>query len=316
VPEKIDFLAGGMSELYSLWKGWHPQILVFYHPPALLAGDFYGRKPIIPPGLAIKLNGGFMRRFSIFHPIFLAWFHAPLYRDVRKNWGRAAFAYLLLLVALCVLPMVIQMQLHFNSVVREEAPGLIDQLPVITIEDGILSTDREEPICVHLRNDPQCLIVIDTRRIFDPQVMRSTKVFISDTKIEIAKSAVETRIYSLESVQAMTITQEDVWRWVGYMQKYFVAIFFVVTVIFLFVFRLAYALLYVPVGIVAGKIFKADLKFAELFSLGIVSMTPPMLTKEIVDLMGVHVPLQGLIFFTIGAGYMIYAVRSCTTDAE
>jgi hypothetical protein len=42
-----------------------------------------------------------MRRYSIFHPLVLAFYSKPLYQDVGRRWKGTGLGYLLLLLAVC-----------------------------------------------------------------------------------------------------------------------------------------------------------------------------------------------------------------------
>ncbi len=67
---------------------------------------------------------GFMRRYSLLHPLWMAFYDGAIYEDVARNWRNRTFLYLLLLLALTWIPFTIQTQNQVDEWISREAPVL------------------------------------------------------------------------------------------------------------------------------------------------------------------------------------------------
>ncbi len=50
-----------------------------------------------------------MKRFGLFHPIWMSFYSRALYRDVAQNWKGTGFLYLLFLLALSWIHPIVQL---------------------------------------------------------------------------------------------------------------------------------------------------------------------------------------------------------------
>ena len=103
-----------------------------------------------------------MRRYSILHPLWMAFYSGDIYDDVARNWRIQPFLYLIILLAIGWLPQCTQIQNAVDDWITQEAPLIIDQIPVITISEGELSTSVNTPVLVHDQTGQVFLIIDDT----------------------------------------------------------------------------------------------------------------------------------------------------------
>src|SRR4030095_14975845 len=137
-----------------------------------------------------------MKRYSIFHPLVVSCFSNSLYRDVGKNWGGTGLLYLLLMIALLWIPTIIKGHLGFARFADNDAKGITQQIPAITITNGHASTNVPQPYFIKNPKTGETLAIIDTR---DNSEAGNTTVplVLTETKLVTNKSATETRIYDL-----------------------------------------------------------------------------------------------------------------------
>ena len=98
-----------------------------------------------------KIRTQSMKRYTIIHPLFMSFFSKSLYKDVARNWKGVNFLYLFLLLALCWIPETIKFQSGLSDFIKNDAPGIVEQIPEITIYQGEVSTD---PPGIHSIKDP------------------------------------------------------------------------------------------------------------------------------------------------------------------
>ena len=94
----------------------------------------------------------------------LSFFSKGLYRGVMQNWrGRSGgFVYLFLLLAVCWAPSMVKLHFQTLDFIRKDAPGVVTQLPEITIEKGVVSVKAPQPYYIHDPGTRTIIAAIDT----------------------------------------------------------------------------------------------------------------------------------------------------------
>ena len=104
-----------------------------------------------------------MKKYSIIHVPVLSFFSKALYRDVAVHWKTGlCFAYLLLLLAICLIPTAIETNAIFSGLIENQAPAIVKQVPEITITDGKASIAEPQPYYIKAPDSDDNLAVIDT----------------------------------------------------------------------------------------------------------------------------------------------------------
>jgi hypothetical protein len=253
-----------------------------------------------------------MKKFSIIHIPFLSFFSTDFYRDVGLKWKGICFGYLLLLLAICWIPMMVRIHLGFAGFVKNEAPTIVDQVPEITITDGQVSIDEPQPYYVKLPDSNEVIAIIDTTGTI--QSIEDTKAFCLLTKnsLIMKQSNFETRTYDLSQVKSFTVSSSGIMKFLHIIKKILVIILYPIALLGSYIYRIIQALIYAAIGLLFASICKVSLKYDALLRLAVVAMTPCMIIKTIFGLAGVHIPLAFLLFFLVTLAYLFFGVRVCS----
>src|SRR5947207_12164589 len=103
------------------------------------------------------------RRYSAFTALFLApFFSGELSRDVARRWRGIGFWFLVLQLLITWLVVLIWAQLGFNKFVQNDMPKITDQIPPVTIKDGVASSPVSQPYTIKDPKTGKPIVVIDT----------------------------------------------------------------------------------------------------------------------------------------------------------
>src|SRR5687768_15029809 len=138
-----------------------------------------------------------MKRYHILAPLVLSFYSKGLYQDVGRNWRGKAFLYLLLLIAICWIPGLIQMQADLAKWVDGEGSALVQQMPRITITNGEASTDVETPYFIKDPKTGKPVIIIDLTGQFTSLKGSEAMVLLTQKQFMVRKNERETRVYDL-----------------------------------------------------------------------------------------------------------------------
>ena len=255
-----------------------------------------------------------MKRYSIFHPLILSFFSKSLYRDVGKNWRGTGLLYLFLVLALLWIPTVIKGHLGFARWVDNDAQGITQQIPAITITNGHASTDVPLPYFIKNPKTGETLALIDTRDNSEAG-NSSVPVVLTETKLVTNKSATETRIYNLSSVGNFSVDQTRVESWLGMARQWLFPALYPLGILFSFIVRAIQVLIYALIGLLFVRMLNANLDYQTLMRLAAISITPVLVLNLLFEFVPIHIPGWLLLGIMIELAYLFFAVK-VNTEAD
>ncbi len=259
-----------------------------------------------------------MRRYSLLHPLWMAFYDGAIYEDVARNWQNRPFLYLLLLLALCWIPFTIQTQNQVDVWVSREAPFYIDQIPDLTLSDGELSTSSITPTLLRDR-DGMVLVVIDPTGQYTSLEDTEAPILVTRTQIFIRGEGDQIEIQSLPSGPPETLTREDMYVVADWTRSLVNTLLFPVLLVLSFVYRTLQSLLYAYVASFFTASAGRHLPYRTLLNLAIIAITPAVVLDTVHMLM--ESPLPDWFWWPacvlLSLGYLRFGIRvSMATDSH
>ncbi len=251
-----------------------------------------------------------MKQYTTIHPLFMSFYSRSLYRDVGRNWKKISYLYLLLLLAVCLIPVMFKTHSLVSAYVLQKAPGIVRQVPPITITKGQVSTSVQMPYIIKDPESNAPLVIIDTTGQTTSLKGSAAFVLLTKTNLQLKKDPTETRTLDLSSVDNLVIDQSVAYDWIGTFLDYFIFVLYPLALIFSYALRIIQALIFAVVGMGIARSLRLSLRISSLMSLSIVSMTPAIMLDMVHNYIDVTVPSWWLIDFLIGMGYLFFAVSS------
>ena len=251
-----------------------------------------------------------MRRFTTVHPLFMSFYSKALYQDVGRNWKKISLLYLLLLLSVCSIPIVFRVHSALSDYLHQEAPKIVKQVPVITIDKGVASVNEEMPYIIKDPESSAPLIIIDTTGKTDSLKGSDAIVLLTKTKLFFRRSARDTRTLDLSEIDTLTIDQARVYDWIETFLDYFIFVFYPFALLFSFLFRLVEALIFGAIGMLFARNMKVPLRYQATLSLALVSMTPAIILDTLYNYGDINIPFWWIINFLIAVGYLFFAVKA------
>lgn len=252
-----------------------------------------------------------MKKFSIVHLPVLSFFSKDLYRDVGLHWKGICFGYLLLLLAVCWIPMMVRIHTGFTGFVKNDAPNFVDQVPEITITDGQVAINEPQPYFIREPDSNQIIAVIDTTGSIESPADANAFFLLTDNKM-ITQTDFETRTIDLSHVKSFTIDSPTIMRWLYTAQKFIVIILYPLALLSSYVYRIIQALIYAAVGLLFASTCRVSLSYGALLRLAVAAMTPCIIMKTVFALTGVVFPCIGILYIFITLAYLYFGVYACS----
>jgi len=254
-----------------------------------------------------------MKKFSIIHIPVLSFFSKDFYREVGLQWKGICFGYLLLILAVCWIPMIVRIHLGFASFVKNNAPPFVEQIPEITITDGQVSIKEPQPYFLRVPDSNEIIAVIDTTGSIESLEDANAFFLLTDNSMIIRKSDIETQTIDLSQIESFTMDSARITRWLNIIKKLLVVIMYPVVLLSSYVYRIIQALIFAAVGLLFASLCKVSLSYGALLRLAVVAMTPCMIVKTVFGLAGVHLPCGvGLVYLLVALAYLYFGVYACS----
>jgi hypothetical protein len=276
-----------------------------------------------------------MKQYAGWQAPFYSFWSKSFYVDVAKNWTGLAYAYLFVLLCFTWLFMSakIAMDIAYNA--DRVVKPIIEQLPVMTINKGILSIDHPSPYTVKgtsgepiiifdTRDKPlksseaSCLFLVEKNTvIFKPS--QADKLLPERSKDSAAyeqQRNPDQNLDAFSTVDRAVIDQNAVIQGISTFKKIFAVFIFLIGIFVGFIFCALQSLIYGALAMAIANANKINLSYGSCVRLSVVAMTPVLLLDSLLKLRNAGSILWGPIALVITIGYIIFAVRAIMDDSE
>ena len=248
-------------------------------------------------------------------PIFSAYYHSfsskELYRDVAANWRGKAFVYLLLLLAVTWVPAMLNMYRSLTLFVENEGRAAFSQMPEITIEDGMLSIEAEEPYYIRAGDDDEVIAIIDTTGTISSLDDEEAPVLVTESEVFFVRGDTgDIERFSLSNVGDMSFDAETLSGWASAVVPWIPIVSYPFALVWSFAYRLAQVLVYSLFALLIARQHKLTLNFASLYSITIVAITPAVFLKTAVGLTEFSMPFLFVPHVALALGYVYFGVAA------
>lgn len=247
-------------------------------------------------------------RYNVFQAIFMSFYSRKLYRDVAANWGGKAFLYLLLLLALSWILLTYQLQVGLNHFFEKDTDQIINQIPIVVLKDGKISTPEKHPYFIKAPNSNVNLAVIDTTGQYTTLEKANAHVLITETEAISQPKTDETRIYKFPTKLNLTIDPQviksNIQEYIGFAWIFI----FLISLISSYIYRIIQALIYAIIGKILAAIFLVRLSYWQIVQIAMVAITPVVILATIFDFFVIIFPHQLLFYFILAMIYLIYGL--------
>lgn len=235
------------------------------------------------------------------------------YREVTFEWKGTNLFYLLMLVAVCWLPIAVRLHIEFNDFAEKYAPELIRQVPEITFRDGIAISSVDQPVYIKNRDSGEVLSLIDTKNMAGASGSNQNIAFTlnrDSITVQNRQGSFQTWSISQLGLDGLTLNQNALEEWVAFSKKYFVAFLFPFAVFLTFAFRMLQIFIYSSMILVISGFSKTGLKFENAFRLATIAITPGLIFKAVLEGTGLSFQFDEAIMSIITLGLAAAVVKS------
>lgn len=250
-------------------------------------------------------------RFPLYQALWRSFYCPKLYEHAAKHWRGRGFLYLLLVVTIAVLPTMLFLKMALGDFMELEGQNLLEQWPTVVIENGQASVEVEEPYTIMDSEGEPYMMIDTTGKLHTPE---EAGVLILMTKRQLIMSGggSGTRTFDLGDMEDMRINADVLAELWARMEKFFLPVATPALILFWFGFRSLQALFYALVGMAMLRVLEVKLPYAALVQIAILALTPALAVQLLLNLLNIHLPIEGLAVFVIAMIYLWFGIRAAT----
>jgi hypothetical protein len=264
----------------------------------------------------LEVKKAAMKKFSIIHVPAMSFFSGALYRDVGLHWKGTGLAYLLLLLAVCWIPAMIQIHTGFSNFITNDAPLVVNQVPQITITNGEVSIEEPQPYYIKAPDSNEVLAIIDTTGTITSLEDESTLCLVTRTEIITRKSDVQTQTFDLSEVENFVLDGDRITGWLRTAGKFAVVVMYPFALFASYAYRIIQALIYAAIGLLFAKWCNTTLSYTALLRLAVVAVTPAIIINTVLGVTGVRLPYAWLLYLLVALAYLFFGVKASSQAPE
>lgn len=257
-----------------------------------------------------------MPRFSIFTAPLFALISPDFYRDVGRNWRGKAFLYLLFLELLVWIPVTAVWFTGIHKFIADEADKFTQQIPPVSIRNGVVDVKAEQPVYIRAGDPPQDIAILDTTGKVTSLEGTKAQFLLTKNSLVSKKNEFQTQTIDLKEVEEFDIDGPTVRRWIDVGADWLPFLFYPFIVVISFILRIILALIYSLIGLIINSVTGAQLSYGGILAICIVSLTPPILLKTLLELTKTELPGAWFIGFTLAIGYIALAINANRSEAQ
>lgn len=272
--------------------------------------------------------------YRYWEALYLSFFSADVYRDVRLRWKGINAIYLLLVILVFCLPLALKVTNSMLKYFDNQIIMPLEKLPNMYIQNGSVSIDKPMPYFIK-NSKGAVLAVIDTTgtiNSFSEEYPNMT-VLVKKNNIQIRyltpsnflgfemknSSPPEIVTKDLAHSENMVLNMKQAINQSGVNRIRFAIQFLIYPILVLTVFS-AYMVLLLSFAllgqVVARTIFKIDLKYKASCRISTLAFTPHLAFSLLMAALGFYIPAYSLFAMIILIGYYCFGLISVKKDMK
>jgi hypothetical protein len=259
-----------------------------------------------------------MKKYHVLESLFLSFYSKPLYQDVAKQWNGFALGYFLLVIAICWLPFSYDFHRLLNHFSAQILPGIVSQIPTITISKGKLSIDKPVPYVIKEPGDGVPLILFDTSN--QPVSIQNANAYVLITQdamiVRDNQKTKSVKSYPFSKLEDVRMGPSQFSEFAKKFILFSSVLMYPVAIMISFLIRFLEALLFGGIALAIAPLFRVRFNYQAGVRLAIIALTPALFFGTFVDYFSIPLLRTHVWFFEfiVFIGYLLYAVRAQQED--
>ena len=250
-----------------------------------------------------------MEKINWWHAFWQSFYSRAFYQGVVRQWRGSGCIFLLAITALVVMPLALNIRHQFQSFLNEDFGVYLEQVPEITITDGLAKTPESHPYIINKLDSDEPFVVIDTTGKYTKIDQTSAPILVTANEL-IVRNDYQVRSFQFHNMNDMTIDHVAIDEFARWMAKYVVPLAYVFMVLFAWSWRITQAMFYALIAKGLAKRKGFTMKYKGFMRLSASALAPAMVLDMVFSVIGLGLPFAGVLFVVLEVYYLYFAIES------
>ena len=251
-----------------------------------------------------------IKKYPFFKRLVLSFYSKELYAHIGRNEiGKPGIKYIFFMLCIFWIPEMVKMQVSLSRSINDELPVFVEKLPNITIKNGVASMDKASPYIIKDDKTGEDLMIFDMSGEYTSLEGTEAKLLLTDTRFIYEKDGVETREYSLRTINDFEVTHDLILGWAK-LFNYLWIICYIFIIPFALMYRMLQVLIYSLAGLIFQTILGTRLSFQSIYRLCAVAITPAFILDKLLGYFDIDFSGFSFLCFAISLGYLYFAMSA------
>lgn len=251
-----------------------------------------------------------MRRFTLIHPLYMAFYSKALYRDVIGRWRGTGLLYLLVLLSLSTIPGVMKLSSTLNAIVASDAPSIVSQIPPLKITGGRLSVEAEQPYYIKDKKTSAPLVIIDTTGLHKTLEGTQARMLVTETQILVLRDSAPPLVWELADFGNITLDRRIAFDALDSLEGVLPLVLYPFALFFSLAIHATFALLLGLAGYGTARLSGERIPLPTMLRLAAVALTPSIVVGTLLTVLAGQPPFWWAVAVSISAAYMLYGLSA------
>jgi uncharacterized protein DUF1189 len=243
----------------------------------------------------------------------LSFYSKAFYQDVAEHWRSEAPLFLVILLSLCWVPLMFDLFGNWSRFMEEEAPPLLEQMPTISILNGVVTANPAGPTYLTDHTTGRVFAIVDTTGTVESLAHTDATLLLTRNQL-ITKKDAETTTYDLANVKEFSLNRHRLEGWLHIAKTWVPPGLYVLLVFLSGVYRFLEALLCGAAGLWFAKRRNIAMGYWAAVRLSMMSLCPTILLQTALETAGLTFKFSGLILFVIALSYLWFGIGACRKE--
>ncbi len=217
------------------------------------------------------------KTFSYLEALVYSLFHGPFYRDVFRRWRGVGLVYLAFMLVWGLIPFMIGFQRLTEDFAAKRIYPVIDQIPRVSIADGMLSFEGKSPLAVRDTEKGSILVLFDRESSAVNFKDLPAFMLLTSNQIAFRNNHNQSSVFVIPPKLNWVVTARWIESWVSQIERWLPVIFFPIAWALSWIMMAVVLVIYALLAKLAGRFMKIRAGFGDYYRLCAVAITPIMI---------------------------------------
>ncbi|MCT4543459.1 MAG: DUF1189 domain-containing protein [Vallitalea sp.] len=242
-----------------------------------------------------------------------------IYSKIRYEKLSKSFGYLIIFSLILGIIFASYISIKTNDSINKTIAFLEeDNIPNITIKNGLLNVDIDEPLILTNQNDFIFILDMSGEHNLNDLIGYTLGYLVTPERIIINQAGTPSMPIEFKNIRNIDLDKDTIIKYLNGIRNILIIIIFIVILIVVILFKLLESLLVSIIALIINSTSNTNLTYTELYKISIYALTLPSIISFVFILIGIGMPfiIMLLLYYGISTYIIILALKNISQNTN